>query len=179
MAERGISSSVFVGAACARGVGSAAIAGEPDTFKRKLLSALLITVGSFAVINLAFAAAGLIGALMGWLLPDGFAEDHSWYGPIPALVGYAALLFVTWKVLHSDLRTSVKAMFLPAPISATYLACALAFLWLPAVAWVLGIAVGLGLLTYMRRTHQPWEYVFALVLASIAMVSIGITGTEI
>lgn len=152
---------------------------NPDTPAKKLLVAVAITAGGFLVINLGFACAGLVASFVGLFLPGEFESEQGWYPPLLFGTMLLGLYFLTWKVLRSDLQVLFKAMFVWAPLAASYLATALTFLWLPVLGWVFGVALGLCVFAYLWRTRQPWQFFYTAAMVSVMMVSIAISGTEI
>ena len=152
---------------------------KANTLRQKLLTALIVTFGGFVAINLTFVLAGLFGGITSLIVPNSWETEQSWFPPVQLGFMYLVLMFASWKILHSGLRTLYKAVFLPTPLAATYLVIGVSTYKVPAVGWVLAVLFGLGVLTYLIRTRRPWPYFYAMAAISVTMAAMGIAGTEI
>jgi hypothetical protein len=138
-----------------------------------------VAAGGIILLNLTFVAYFLFVSALDVVLPGKGGDAHDWVRALE--LGLFVLLVgsVSWWVLRSGLRSLLKAAYLTVPLGVAYASLGVLLSRWPGVAVALGIVFFAVVLGYLRRSAQPWIYIYALVLVSVAMLAITLTGTDI
>lgn len=102
--------------------------------------------------------------------------------PVPLLLHLAFAALTGWLsiyVFRSKLNTYMKASWLMVPLAVVYVTIGIFTYKTPALSYMLTTAFGSGVFLYLVRTHQPWPYVWAFFLLSIALLVSNLLGMEI
>lgn len=158
-----------------------------DTIKnpiiKNILSAIAIALLGFVLLNLIFILDFLfvtaVTKIINLFTPTDLAMTYSWYPPVMQGLFIIIIGLVSWLVFRSKLGTCLKAAYLTIP-TAVILATIGIFLYRwPVVSYSLGGLITIGALYYFYCTKKPWLYWYAVILVSITLLIMGITGTEI
>lgn len=150
---------------------------------KNILSALIITIFGFILLNLTFlfdvlyqgAIRGLIGIFMP-LSPD---SNLYWFPPLMHLSFIFIIGIISLFVFKSKLKTIYKAIFLAVPLAVVLASIGMFFYQSPIAVYSLGALFSISVLCYFYRTKQPWLYYYTLILISLVLLISVLIGVEI
>ncbi len=147
------------------------------------LLAIGVALCGFVLVNLAFVLDALyqnaLDAALGFFTRANLHEIWRGYSSFKHLSFLAIVLFTSWLIFRSKLKTFYKASFMFVPLSGIYAVIGMTYWRWYGADYFLGALFGLGALAYLYFTKKPWLYYFSLALVSLAMFLITYTGTDI
>jgi hypothetical protein len=152
---------------------------DGNPLAKNLLAVLAIAAGGFVLLNLTFIGFFLVVSVVDLVLPGEDASEAGWVLALGLLLSVALVGAVSWRALRSDLSPLQKAIFLTVPLAVIYASLGIALSQWPTIAMAGGAVFFVGLLAFLRRSGQPWFYTCALVLVSLSMLALTLTGTDI
>ena len=145
---------------------------------RNILSGLSIVVSTPILLTLLFLFYALIFNLYDILIPlkqDG-PNPYFFLRPLTLLV---ILAILSWLVFHSKVVTLFKAIYTTVPVATVLAFIGIYFERQPVLIYSLGALFSLGILSYLFITKKSWLYYFSVVLISITLLLVILTGMEI
>lgn len=150
---------------------------------RNVLYALAVAAIGFVLLHVAFILDWLFQSFLDVCLRPFVSanvnRDWPWYPPLKHGLFLLLLASVSWLVFRSRLGTLYKAAYLTVPTAAALVTVGMALYRTPAVSFVIGLVLTLGVLFRFYRTRQPWLYHYAVVLVALALLIGGLLGMDI
>lgn len=149
---------------------------------KNILSAVTIIFFGFVLLNLTFLLDFLFQSIIDSLISFFTKADFMAWPWLPLVKHslFAVVIgLISWLVFRSKIRDFYKATFLTVPTAVVLVTIGiLLFHWPIAVYSISGLLVA-GALCYLYRTKKPWLYWYAVILVSLALAIMSLTGAEI
>ncbi|MBP7110014.1 MAG: hypothetical protein KBB09_00385 [Firmicutes bacterium] len=149
----------------------------------KLLSAVLVAVLGFVLLNLAFLVyAAFQDAIYTLIYGAGKWETQELVRFDPIYLGWAFLAIMAgafWLVYRSRLHVVFKAAFLMVPFATLLVLVGMKFYLVPLTAYAIGAVAGAILLLLLYRRKEHWLYAFSALLVMAALLIMGLLGVDI
>lgn len=147
---------------------------------RNILSALVVAVSGFILLNLTF----LFFAAVDWLLekliiPGSTPMERPWFMPVSFAVSAAIIALISWFVFRSKLTTLIKAIFLTVPVAVILALIGITLYHWPVIPYMVGGLLTISVLFYFYRTKQHWLYYYTVILVALALMILALLGVEI
>jgi len=146
---------------------------------KNILSAVAVVGFGFVLLNLTFIFFAAVGFLITFLVPGGLEAVQSWIGPVSFAVSTLFIAIFSWLIFRSGWPTLVKAIYMTVPTAVVLVLDGILFYRWPIIANSIGTLLVLATLYFFYRTEQPWLYFFSVILVSLALLIMGLSGTEI
>jgi hypothetical protein len=145
---------------------------------KRIGSALIIMLGGFFLLNLAFGIFGGIAALITLIgkVPEG---PNVWIAQFASAIGFVVIALLTWLIFKSKLPVLLKATYLVVPMAAVLVACGAGLYRWPILSYGLGTVLVLALLIVFYIKKQPWQYWFAAIAMALTLAIFTLLGGEI
>lgn len=150
---------------------------------KNILSVIIITLFGFVLLNLTFILdflfQGLIDAIVNLFTKTDFNMAWPWFPPLKHGLFVVVIGLVSWLVFKSKLKDIYKATYLTVPTAVILVTIGMSFYrWPVAVYSICGVLVA-GILYFFYRTKKPWLYCYAVIIVSLVLLIMNLTGTEI
>ncbi len=151
-------------------------------FVRNILFALAIAVFGFILLNLAFLFAAVFQKFVDILARPFVAsetETTHWYPILRHLLFVLVILLITWLVFRTKLQPIYKAIFMTVPLAVVYVTIGLLLYEMPVFLYIICGLTTAGLLYYFIRYKKSWLFSYTVILVTVALLIMTLTGVEI
>ena len=150
---------------------------------KHIISALVVAVFGFILLNIAFLLDFLIHSLVAGIIrlfiPVNPEMDYYWYPPAMHLLFVVIIGLISWLLFRSKLRTLYKAIYMTVPLAVVFVTFGMFLYRWPVAAYTLGSLFSISVLYYFYHTKQPWLYYYTVILVSLTLLLAGLLGVEI
>jgi hypothetical protein len=135
-----------------------------------IASAVGVAVSGFILLNLTF--------LLDFLFQNAIDAVVS-FPPFKHVMFMIMIGLISWPIFRSKLRVFFKAAYMTVPLAVVFATLGMFLFPWPPAAYIVGSLFSMSVLYYLYRTKQPWLYYYTLVLVSLTMLLVGLSGVEI
>jgi hypothetical protein len=146
---------------------------------KNILSAFAILVSIPVLLTLLFLFYALISSIYGRIIPWTQGVGPNPYFILRPITLFVILAVLSWLIFRSKLATLYKAIFTTLPVATVLVFIAIYFNEYPVFVYSLGAFISLGVLAYLFLTKKPWLYYFSVIIVSLVMLVIGLSGVDI
>ncbi|MDP3014710.1 MAG: hypothetical protein Q8M92_10735 [Candidatus Subteraquimicrobiales bacterium] len=150
---------------------------------KNILSAVAVAIFGFILLNLAFLFDFFVHYLAIELVKLFTGVNpliaYKWFPPTMHLMFVVIIGLISWLIFRSKLRVLFKAIYMTVPLAVVFATLGIFLYRWPIAAYLIGSLLSVGILYYFYRTKQPWIYYYTLILISLTMLFVGLSGVEI
>jgi hypothetical protein len=145
--------------------------------KNKILSAVIVTIAGFIMLNLAFLFVSTIpnGLLLLYVrvISNNYPDINTtiMLGYIFLIFSILLLSFISFFILKSKkFKLIYKASYSIIPLATVYAVIGRTLFQLPIIVYLISALFFIGVFYYLYKTKKPWLYYYSLILISVIML---------